>query len=134
MQDRDDLLKKTVAAFDFDGTITNKDTFFDFAKFSVPALRFWAGVALFSPLLAMVVLKLTSGGAVKEKIFSFYYRDWPLSRYQKVAQAYCDRNFEKLVRPRARESIKRHLDAGDRVLIVSASTQELIKPFAICIP
>ena len=122
--------KPVVAAFDFDGTITSKDTFIDFARFSLSPVRFWVGLVLFSPLLVMVVLKLISGGWVKERLFSHWFVGWTLAEYRAAAQAYCDSKFEALVRPKARNCIEAHRNAGDEVFLVSASTKELLMPFA----
>lgn len=119
-----------VAAFDFDGTITCKDTFIDFARFSLPVTRFWKGVVFFSPLLLLVVLKLISGGWVKERLFSFYFRGWRREDYHQAAQSYCDHQFQSLIRPKAKECIAAHLTEGHEVLLVSACTEEVLRPFA----
>lgn len=119
-----------VAAFDFDGTITRKDTFIDFARFAVPMTRFLGGLILFSPLLVLVVLKLISGGWVKERLFAFYFRGWRRDDYCAAAQVYCDSRFSILIRTRARLCIADHLSAGHEVLLVSACTEEVLRPFA----
>ena len=119
-----------VAAFDFDGTITRKDTFIDFARFALPTPRFWGGLVLFSPLLVLVVLKLISGGRVKERLFAFYFGGWRRNDYHAAAQAYCDNRFSVLIRPQARDCIADHLAAGHEVLLVSACTEEVLRPFA----
>ena len=122
--------KPVVAAFDFDGTVTQKDTFIDFARFSLSASQFWIGILLFSPLLTLVVLKAVSGGWVKEKLFSFWFSGWTYEAYKEKAKDYCNKRFEKLIRPKALASIKEHLKEGHEVYFVSACTEEVLKPFA----
>lgn len=122
--------KPVVAAFDFDGTVTQKDTFIDFARFSLSVSVFWLGIFLFSPLLTLVVLKAISGGWVKEKLFSFWFAGWTYEAYQEKANDYCNKRFEDLIRPKAIASIQEHLKAGHDVFFVSACTEEVLKPFA----
>ncbi len=122
--------KPIVAAFDFDGTVTQKDTFIDFARFSLSSWRFWFGIFLFSPLLALVVLHAISGGWVKEKLFSFWFSGWTYEAYQEKAIAYCNQRFDQLIRPKALASIQEHLKKGHELFFVSACTEEVLKPFA----
>lgn len=122
--------KQIIAAFDFDGTITQKDTFIDFAKSSLSTSKFIAGLLLFSPLLCLVATKLIEGGLVKEKLFSFWFKGWSKEDYHNAAEKYCSTQFDTLIRPKALDCIKKHRQDGHQIFIVSACTEEVLKPFA----
>ena len=49
---------RTVAVFDFDGTLTTKDTLLLFIRYSCGTIRFMFGMALYSPLIVMMMLRL----------------------------------------------------------------------------
>ena len=42
-----------LALFDFDGTITNRDSFIDFIKFAKGNLKFFQGFMILSPILIL---------------------------------------------------------------------------------
>ena len=48
---------KKVYAFDFDGTLTTKDTLIEFIRFARGNTTFLLGFLLFSPLLVLMKLK-----------------------------------------------------------------------------
>lgn len=50
--------KKIVVAFDFDGTITTKDTLLEFIRFSKGAMAFFLGFLLHTPYLILFKLDL----------------------------------------------------------------------------
>jgi hypothetical protein len=58
---------RTVAVFDFDGTLTTKDTLLLFIRYSCGTIRFMFGMALYSPLIVMMMLRLTRTGSVRKK-------------------------------------------------------------------
>jgi hypothetical protein len=66
--------KRIIIAFDFDGTITSRDTFFEFIKFIKGEKRFYTGLLLYSPLLIAYKMKLYPNWKVKEKIFSYFFK------------------------------------------------------------
>ena len=58
-----------VAAFDFDGTLTTKDTLLDFLTFCFGFKKLFIGFLLLSPALLLYKLKLTSNEKAKERVF-----------------------------------------------------------------
>lgn len=71
---------KTLALFDFDGTITTKDTFPLFFKFTFGSFYFYLGFSLFIPLFILFKLKMYDAEKFKIKMISFYLKgkskDW----------------------------------------------------------
>jgi hypothetical protein len=81
-------LMKSIAFFDFDGTITTKDTYLEFIKFSKGNLRFLTGFMLHSPMLVGYVLKLVPNQVMKEKMFRYYFENMPLAEFQALCDAF----------------------------------------------
>ena len=54
-----------VYAFDFDGTLTTRDTLLEFIRFACGTLRFLLGFLLHAPLLVLMKLRLKSSALRK---------------------------------------------------------------------
>jgi len=65
---------KTLVLFDFDGTITKKDTFPLFFKHTFGAGYFYLGFSLFIPFFILFKLKLYNAERFKIKMISFYLK------------------------------------------------------------
>ena len=81
---------KRIAAFDFDGTITRKDTLIEFLRFSGGSVRLYAVFALYSPLLVLMKLKLYSNHKTKEKIFAHYFKGMPIGQFDDLCRRFFD--------------------------------------------
>ena len=100
-------MKKKIAFFDFDGTITKKDTLLEFIKFNKGALRLYFGFMLNSPWLIAYKLKIISNQAAKEKVLGFFFGKMNADLFQKRCDQFATEIVPKLVRPRALSEIKR---------------------------
>jgi HAD superfamily hydrolase (TIGR01490 family) len=121
---------KSIAFFDFDGTITTKDTYLEFIKFSKGNLRFLTGFMLHSPMLVGYVLKLVPNQVMKEKMFRYYFENMPLSDFQALCDAFATKVVPGLIRPKATEELNKLQQSGTTVVIVSASFGNWIQAWA----
>jgi len=71
-------VKNVIAFFDFDGTITTKDTLFEIIRFQKGAAALYLGMALLSPLLVLFKMKVISNQQMKEIVLRFYFRNTPV--------------------------------------------------------
>ena len=55
-------------AFDFDGTLTTRDTLLEFIRYACGTPRFLLGFLIHSPLLVLMKLRLYPNGRTKEGI------------------------------------------------------------------
>jgi phosphatidylglycerophosphatase C len=120
-------VKKGIAFFDFDGTITTKDTLLEFIRFTRGSLRFCIGFLWNSPYLVAYKIKLISNQRAKEKILEFFFKNTPAGVFQKQCELFAGRVLPKLIRPKALEQIEELKKAGCVVVIVSASPENWIK-------
>jgi len=121
--------KKTIVAFDFDGTITVEDSFFKFIIFTKGRFRLLLGLLTCSPFLVAFKLRLYPRQKAKEKLFSFFYKNTPIDKFNHWGEAFVA-EIDAMVKPEAIKAIKKHLDEMATVLIVSASIDAWIRPWA----
>ena len=117
--------RETIVVFDFDGTITRKDTLLEFIKFSKGNLRFYFGLMLFSPLIIAMKLKIFPNWKIKQSLFSYFYKDVSIEEFNKWGKKFSF-EIDKIVRPKAIETLKFHKKNGDKVVIISASIENWI--------
>jgi len=119
-----------LALFDFDGTITTKDTLFDFTHFSVSRLTFTLGmVVLFLPML-LHKIGLLSAHKTKEIFLSYFFKNFSREAFDKHCNRFAKDRLPNLIRSEALNTINQHKEKGDTVIIVSASPENWIKPWA----
>lgn len=123
-------MNQRIAFFDFDGTITTKDTLLEFIKFSKGTPLFYLGFLLTSPWLLAYKAKLISNQQAKEKVLQFFFRNWTLVRFQEICGRFCHTALPDLIRPKALHEIKKLQEAGFIVVIVSASPENWIQGWA----
>jgi phosphatidylglycerophosphatase C len=120
----------SIAFFDFDGTITDKDTLLEFIKYSKGKGKFYLGFLLSSPWLIAYKIKLISNQRAKEKVLRFFFRDMPLPVFEQYCKAFVRDKLPAMIRPRAAAEITKLQTAGFRIVIVSASPGDWIQPWA----
>lgn len=63
-----------LALFDFDGTITTKDTLVEFIKYAKGSHVYYLGLMVLSPMLLRYYLKLMPNDIAKEKMIAYFFR------------------------------------------------------------
>lgn len=121
-------MNRKLYLFDFDGTLTKKDTLFDFLKFSFPK-SYSKQFLLFVPLFILSKLKLVNPGKVKEKFISSFLKGKSYVEIHQLAQNYFEKNHQTLIHKKADEYLKSISNYHDK-FIVSASLDFWIEPFA----
>ena len=121
-------MKRKLYLFDFDGTLTKKDTLFDFLKFSF-SKAYSINYLLFIPLFVFSKLKIIDTGKVKEMFISKFMKGLSSSEIKHLAQMYFEQNHKSLIHSKADQYIKEINNYNDK-FIVSASLDCWIQPFA----
>jgi len=120
-------MSRPIAFFDFDGTITTKDTLLEFIKFSKGTLPFYIGFALNSPWLIAYRLKLISNQKAKERILTWFFHNMPLEAFQQSCDEFAQTRIPALIRPKALHEIRQLQEKGFSVVIVSASPENWLQ-------
>ena len=122
------MQKTTLRAFDFDGTITTRDTFLLFLRFAAGKRRFYSGMVRLLPLIAKWKLRLLSTQRAKEAVFAHFCAGMSLSDFNALCADFA-KSHAALLRPLAVRTIEDSIANVETVLIVSASIENYIAPF-----
>lgn len=117
-----------VYAFDFDGTLTTRDTLLEFIRFACGTTRFLLGFLLYSPLLVLMKLRLYSNGKAKQKVFAHFFKGMTISEFDALCQDFASTH-RHLLRPEVVSQLEQALSDGAEVLVVSASIDNWVQPF-----
>lgn len=120
---------KTLCLFDFDGTITNKDSLPQFVIFAVGRRQFYLGLLKNVFMLAGYLAKFYDNETAKQKLIYSYFKNWPFEKFESKAQAFSLQRLDKLIRPAALEKIKWHQAHGHTIYLVSASMETYLAPW-----
>lgn len=112
-----------LALFDFDGTITDRETFPGFVRATVDRRRLRWGGLLLAPQVIGYKLGWVTGEAVRRRIVAFGYRGRSEREVRAAAERYLHDVVAQQIRPEALERIAWHRERGDRVVVVTANLE-----------
>jgi len=112
---------KGLALFDFDGTITRKDTLFEFIKFTEGTVKFWFGMLLHSPYIFYSIFVKKDGESAKKKVIKYFYKGRPQTELIKLGNEFSERMIPNLVENNAMKQVVWHQEENHRTLLISAS-------------
>lgn len=122
-------MKQDLALFDFDNTITTRDTFLKFISFVKGKKNFFIGLAIMSPWLIAYKLKLIPNWQAKEKVIQYFFKGTTIQEFNAWGEAFCEEILPTYLRKDALERIKFHFSRGDQVYVISASAENWVKPW-----
>ncbi|CDR34374.1 HAD-IB family hydrolase [Criblamydia sequanensis] len=122
--------KETIAAFDFDGTITTRDSLLPLLFFSNNISVTLLKLSLLAPYFLLFVLGLYSRQKTKEKILTSFFKGKTKEEMQLLGESYARSKLPSLVKKEALEKISWHASQGHRLFIVSASIDCYLTPWA----
>ncbi|WP_158563367.1 HAD family hydrolase [Chitinophaga silvatica] len=119
----------TIAFFDFDGTITRKDTLWEIIRFHRGSAALYAGIIQLLPALVRFKLKMISAQQVKEQVLGYYFGGIHTSAFKRSCEEFCRTKLHEVIRPKALAAIKDHQQKGHHVVVVTASGQDWVAPW-----
>jgi phosphatidylglycerophosphatase C len=121
--------RPTVAAFDFDGTLTDSGSNFPFLISLRGVLPVVRTVLRLSPaLLRAAALGGSAADEVKEKVFSRLLGGMPVEEVDRHGVAFARRHLARHLRADARRRLEWHQRQGHYIVIVSASPECYVSP------
>lgn len=122
--------KQTIAAFDFDNTITTKDSLLPFLIFTHGK---WETLKRLLPLTPLFIRYMFGGAGrqeTKEAILSSFFKGSSLTALSLKGQEYASsKTMESLLKPAAIARLKWHQLQGHKCYIVSASIDTYLLPW-----
>ena len=115
--------------FDFDGTLSTKDSLNEFLKFYLGKKKYFLKLFLFSPIFVLYKLKLIKNDIAKEKLISFFFKDISEKEFKNKAKEYSLNEIPKIINNKTYTLMKEYINSKHKVVIVSASIECWLKPW-----
>ena len=123
-------MKPQVAAFDFDGTITRRDSFLFFLWKNSKPFPFIINLLKSTfPLLLFLFGKI-GRQPLKEKYITLFFKGETLEKMEQRGNKFAEEELFKIVKKSALKKIEWHRKRGDRLILISASLDIYLKPWA----
>lgn len=119
-----------IAAFDFDGTLTNSDTLLRFIRRRRGSTKLAIDLVITSPLLARYMTGRLNNDVHKMTLFARAWAQCPEPEFLAAAQRFADEEVPTVIRPEALARVAFHRDRGHRVVVVTASPIDWVVPWA----
>lgn len=122
--------KKVVAAFDFDGTLTYKDTLLPFLFFVAGPLTGCYKLALQLPSVAWSLLRNHSRQTIKEGVLKRFLGKMTTEQAERLGQQFAFTQLHKHLKPDALERLHWHREQGHHCILISANLNIYLYPWA----
>ena len=119
---------KKVYAFDFDGTLTTRDTLLVFICYAKGTRAFLWGFLRHAHLLVLMKLRLYPNWKAKQRVFSYFFKGMTLEEFDALCRQFAA-DHRELLRPEGVKVLQQAQADGAEVLIVSASIDNWVQPF-----
>lgn len=120
-----------IAVFDFDHTLTNRESLVPFLFY---VQGFWKTIYFFillSPNFVRYLMGRLSRQEMKEKILSRFIGGKSFADVQALGKQYADNQLDRYLKPEAIKRLTWHQAQGHRCLLVSASLEFYLIPWAM---
>jgi len=124
------MSKKVVAAFDFDGTLTKRDTLIPFALFVAGPWLWLKGMVKLAPQAGRFLTRRITRQQLKERTIAQFLGGMPYAQLQSLGEEYAREVIPKFLKKRALEQLSWHRDEGHLVVLVSASPEAYLEAWA----
>ncbi len=118
-----------VAVFDFDHTITNRDSFLFFLLYTKGFYKSLFGFLYLMPDFIKFLFGKCTRKRIKEKIITYFFYDIPWTEIKKMGQKYAHNRLDQYLKQKALTALAWHQSQGHRCLLVSASFAFYLEPW-----
>ncbi|CEG58106.1 HAD-IB family hydrolase [Legionella fallonii] len=118
--------KKTVAIFDFDGTLTSKNTTLAFLHYTDP-VRFYYLMPILLPILIFYMTKIISVDQLNNWLCYFFFKGKSKEHLQEKGRDFALKKLPSYVRAEAMLKLKEHQDNAHLCILATAAYDLYIK-------
>lgn len=122
------LFPMTIHAFDFDGTLTRRDTLLEFIRYVKGNKEFLIGFLKHLHLLIMMKLGIMPNWKTKRIIFQYFFGGMTLEKFNEYCEKFAKEK-ASLLRKKGMVAVNKAVMDGDQVVIISASIENWVEPF-----
>lgn len=116
-------MNRVIAFFDFDGTVTTKDTLLEFIRFVKGDLSYYFGFLIHAPMLVLYKMQLFPNQRAKEIMLNYFFGNMDAGDFERHCNNFMQQRLPSLIRKKAMKEITQLKKAGAQVVIVSASPE-----------
>ena len=121
--------KPIIAVFDFDDTLITRDSLVDFLRYTTSKRVFFVKLLRVLPTLVRFAAGRLDRSKAKERLLGIFFAGKSDETFGEFCKAYAAR-LDSIANQDGLARIAWHQDRGDRVLIISASVEDWIRPWA----
>ena len=118
----------TIHAFDFDGTLTKRDTLIEFIRYVKGNKEFLIGFLKHLHLLIMMKIGIMPNWKTKRIIFQYFFGGMSLEKFNEYCEKFAKEK-ASLLRKKGMAAVNKAMMDGDQVVIISASIENWVEPF-----
>jgi HAD superfamily hydrolase (TIGR01490 family) len=122
-----ETVKKGIAFFDFDGTISSKDSLAEMIRFMHGEWGFRKGVALTLPMILGYQLGLVDRQRSKEVLFTRFFGGLFIDSFEKSCETFHREILPGIIREGVAERLHWHREQGHELVLVSASPENWLR-------
>lgn len=121
---------KNLALFDFDGTISTKNSFKEFLIFVHNKPLFYFKIIKLLPYFLTFKLRISNPKTIKVKLITEFLKGITEEEYKRLCiEFFNSKNFKNIIKYKAIESLVYHKQQNNKIIIVSASIEGWLKHF-----
>lgn len=118
-----------LALFDFDGTLTRRDTLLDFIRFYRGNVSLYRGLIQLAPTLLAFKLGFIPNWIAKERTLTHFFGGESAARFAERGTDYAKQRLPQIIRPSALRKLQELKQQQATVYVVSASAEGWIQPW-----
>lgn len=122
-------MKTKLVLFDFDGTLTRKDTLLEFLLYTQGVLRTGLGFFALSFSLAAWKLGLQSNNDAKQRLLQHFFRGLELPTFNEQCASFATSKIPNLLREQSIALLEKYKKENARIIVVSASPENWVRPW-----
>jgi phosphatidylglycerophosphatase C len=122
-------MSRKLVLFDFDGTITTKDTLVEFVHFYRGRRKYLTGMFMLAPYMALFLFRLIPNWKAKQYFLSHYFSGEKIADFNSRCLDFSTKVLPVLIRPQALEAIRKYRRENTTIAVVSASAENWVKPW-----
>jgi HAD superfamily hydrolase (TIGR01490 family) len=122
--------RPVVAAFDFDGTVTDRDSMFPFLRYAAGHTKYYWRIASQLPTLVGYLMGRVDNNTAKERVLTRFFAGVPVEALNTIGNRFAEQVLPGMVRSSAMERLAWHKASGHRCVLISASLQLYLQPWA----
>jgi HAD superfamily hydrolase (TIGR01490 family) len=119
-----------LALFDFDGTLTTRDSLMPFLRHVVGTPRFVAGLAALGLPLLSYALGYLRNDVAKQRVIGHFLGGRDRAEVEAAGRDFARHHLPAMLRASTLAALRQHQESGDTCVLVSASLDVYLQPWA----